>query len=367
MKLVKRGGTWQVHFTDSAGDRQRTSTGVKVNRHLPDEGKAEATLAALDKVRTNLLSSEIPDGVRKRANQQRTLAYALNRTYEERWRKQKSAEQRSYVLKVLTEEVGYWPLNSITYLRLHDYGLELEKRGLKPATINRRMSCIQTCLTDAMKRGEIDTLPQFPHWREDNIKERYLTKEEEARLLAVMDETVAAADEPRQYIRHMTEFLLDTGLRASEATQLRPEQDLGSKVWLPHGSTKSGKGRSIPLTARARTALDYILASPTHAENVKNGPVWASQFLGRRFQTLVDRAKIAGVTLHTLRHTCASRLVQAGVDLYVVQKWLGHSTIVTTERYAHLSVENLEGAVHALEPAGAEPLAQVAPRAGTVH
>jgi site-specific recombinase XerD len=100
---------------------------------------------------------------------------------------------------------------------------------------------------------------------------------------------------------------------------------------------------------------------------VKHGAVWASQFLGRRFQTLVDRAGIAGVTLHTLRHTCASRLVQAGVDLYVVQKWLGHSTIVTTERYAHLSVENLEGAVSALEPAAAGALAQPASRAGTVH
>ena len=367
MKLVKRGGTWQVHFTDSAGDRQRTSTGVKVNPRLPDEGKAEATLAALDKMRTNLLSSDIPDGVRKRAGQQRTLAYALNRTFEERWRKQKSANQRSYMLAVLTQEVGYWPLNSITYLRLQDYGVELEKRGLKPATLNRRMSCIQTCLTDAMKRGELDSLPQFPHWREDNIKERYLTKEEEAHLLTVMAETVAQADEPRQYVRHMTEFLLDTGMRASEATQLTPIQDRGDKVWLPHGSTKSGKGRSVPLTTRARAALDYILASPTHAEAVKHGAVWASQFLGRRFQTLVDRAGIEGVTLHTLRHTCASRLVQAGVDIYVVQKWLGHSTIVTTERYAHLATENLEGAMRALEPATLAQPAQPTPRAGTVH
>ena len=53
--------------------------------------------------------------------------------------------------------------------------------------------------------------------------------------------------------------------------------------------------------------------------------------------------------IHALRHTCASKLVNAGVDLYVVKEWLGHSTIQVTERYAHLNPDKLVHAVTMLE------------------
>lgn len=53
--------------------------------------------------------------------------------------------------------------------------------------------------------------------------------------------------------------------------------------------------------------------------------------------------------IHACRHTCASKLVNAGVDLYVVKEWLGHSTIKITERYAHLDPGKLVHAVEVLE------------------
>ena len=53
--------------------------------------------------------------------------------------------------------------------------------------------------------------------------------------------------------------------------------------------------------------------------------------------------------IHALRHTCASRLVNGGVDLYVVKEWLGHSSIQITERYAHLNPTKLVQAVEVLE------------------
>ena len=53
--------------------------------------------------------------------------------------------------------------------------------------------------------------------------------------------------------------------------------------------------------------------------------------------------------IHALRHTCASRLVNKNIDLYVVKEWLGHSTIQVTERYAHLSPHKLAHAVMKLE------------------
>jgi site-specific recombinase XerD len=74
------------------------------------------------------------------------------------------------------------------------------------------------------------------------------------------------------------------------------------------------------------------------------------------FRQTWDRAKVtlglsddAQLVPHALRHTTASRLVQRGVTLKVVQEWLGHKTITVTMRYAHLAPANLLAAVKVLE------------------
>lgn len=350
MKLIPRGGTWQVHFTDSDGNRQRTSTKVKVDPRLPDKGKAMANLKALDIMRDNLMNLSDPE-VRREAGKALTLGYALQHALDHRWRGQKSGREKHYVVRKLIREIGYWPLKSITYTRLSDYGKELEVAGDTPATRNRKMSAIHTAMTEARKRGEIEALPDFPHWAENNIKERYLTPGEEKALLASMAGNAAPADAEAQYMLHMVPFLLDTGLRAGEAI-VDADQDRGDAVWLRHGTTKSGRGRTVPLTARARAALTALLASPVHtrlqarrAESKDKPTAW----MGARFRAATEKAGIKGVTLHTLRHTCASRLVQAGVSLYVVKEWLGHSSITITERYAHLAPTNLAAAMAMLE------------------
>jgi integrase len=363
MKLVPRSGTWQVHFTDPSGTRHRLSTRVRVNPNLPDRGKAQANLAALDVMRESLLG-DLPPDARKQAGKHQTLGYALQRTLDELWSKQKGRRERKYVVGRLIAEVGYWPLQSVTYTRLEQYGREMEAEKLAPATRNRRMSAIHTAMTHAKRRGELEILPEFPTWPENNVKERYLSTEEEAKLAASMAARAAPADEKGQYMRRLVPFLLDTGLRAGEV-RLKPDQDLGHAIWLPHGSTKSGKGRVVPLTTRARAMLDFMLASPFHAELVSLGeksPELATHRLGSRFRIETDQAGIQGVTLHTLRHTCASRLVQGGVDLYVVKEWLGHSSITVTERYAHLAPKNLALAAGMLEGL---PSIALAPEVGT--
>ena len=62
-------------------------------------------------------------------------------------------------------------------------------------------------------------------------------------------------------------------------------------------------------------------------------------------------AKLDGVTFHTLRHTCASHLVMAGVDLVTVKEILRHKDIQVTMRYSHLSPDHKKSAVDALEAA----------------
>ena len=64
--------------------------------------------------------------------------------------------------------------------------------------------------------------------------------------------------------------------------------------------------------------------------------------------TVLEQAKIKGVTWHTLRHTFASRLVMAGVDLKTVQELMGHKTIAMTARYAHLAPTHKSQALETL-------------------
>ena len=140
-------------------------------------------------------------------------------------------------------------------------------------------------------------------------------------------------------------FLLYSGCRYSEAINLTWADINGNKAtfWV----TKGGKPRTIPLPFKARVALRWA------RYRNKAGP-----FTGYAYETLrnhwkkakkaADLAHDPQVTPHILRHTCASRLVQRGVSITRVQKWLGHATLEMTLRYAHLAPDDLEVAALAL-------------------
>jgi len=114
-------------------------------------------------------------------------------------------------------------------------------------------------------------------------------------------------------------------------------------IWINKGE----RPRSIPMTSRVgRILVSRKSSNPEkpftidkyQAERAWN---WARKDMG--FGT--DKEFV----LHALRHSCASRMVNAGVDLYVVKEWLGHSSIQVTEKYAHLNPAKLVQAVEALE------------------
>jgi site-specific recombinase XerD len=67
------------------------------------------------------------------------------------------------------------------------------------------------------------------------------------------------------------------------------------------------------------------------------------------FERAVKKAKLEDLHFHDLRHTFATRLVQAGIDLYAVKQMMGHRSIKTTERYAHHAPESLRPSVRVLD------------------
>jgi len=142
--------------------------------------------------------------------------------------------------------------------------------------------------------------------------------------------------------------------------------------------SKTGRGREVPLTTRAREAFEVVHANrapaPLRGEDfvfarefeLQRPPVrkkgWGSTFSPRRraenrlthqFARVVRGLGMAGVSLHSLRHSCASRMVMAGVPLSAVARVTGHSTLRCAALYGkHAPQDAAKMAIRALEEAG---------------
>ncbi|MGH7754101.1 MAG: site-specific integrase, partial [Gemmatimonadales bacterium] len=137
--------------------------------------------------------------------------------------------------------------------------------------------------------------------------------------------------------------LIDTGLRTGELFSLA-DTDVnlkGASLAIRATNAKSKKARGVPLTDRARGILKSRLGGGKPFGGFTEG---SFRHKWDRLKGYMKLADDTGFVPHALRHTCASRLVQAGVELLVVKEWLGHSSIQVTMRYAHLAPKNLSAA-----------------------
>jgi integrase len=197
-------------------------------------------------------------------------------------------------------------------------GKKNPEKGLKPATINRRLAMLRRILNLAWRKWEWTgeaIAPRIELLREDNERHVYLTFTDFVRLRR------ACADRPA---RAMITLLGCTGARYSEMAKATEAQIIDGVLFL-HARTKRGKPRAVPILP---PGLRYAR--------------WALPFgeTYRHVRYHFDKAKAAigrpELHLHDLRHSVASWIVQSGGTLKDAQDWLGHTNPVTTQRYAHL-------------------------------
>lgn len=212
------------------------------------------------------------------------------------------------------------------------------KKDNSNATINRKLSALYKLLRKAERSGTITKLPLYVRLPEKNQRIRFLTRLEEEMLFDLL------------YVKNRLHadlciFLIDSGARVGEALALKHGDVVNGKAtfWI----TKSGKSRTVPLTERAQEAIarnQYSAGGPFSAVKYQN-------FLydWHRAKKACGLEADKQVVPHILRHTCASRLVQAGIDLRRVQTFLGHQNIQMTIRYAHLATNDLDQCVAALD------------------
>lgn len=149
------------------------------------------------------------------------------------------------------------------------------------------------------------------------------------------------------------ELMYSSGLRASELCELEFRDVGATSIHVSDG--KGAKTRTVPLTTHAITALKAYMKDWTGNEHSKlfitrQGKVF-SRFALHRLVT--EYAKIAGIedcTPHTLRHACATHLLERGADIRMIQEVLGHASINSTQRYTQLSSARVESMFNQFHP-----------------
>ena len=183
-------------------------------------------------------------------------------------------------------------------------------------------------------------------------RKRYLSGEELVRL------TTTLAEYPDRQAVNIVRMLLLTGARRGEVLAARwADIDLGTGTWTkPASTTKQAADHVAPLSAPARQLLSDIVGKGPLSEYVfpSHGAAGHRTTIKRHWRQLTKAADITGLRIHDLRHSFASQLASGGASLPLIGALLGHSSPVTTARYAHLyddpqraAVERVGAAVEA--------------------
>ncbi|MFN4278280.1 MAG: tyrosine-type recombinase/integrase [Ferrovibrio sp.] len=326
MAVRLRGTSWQADF--QVGGQRFRRDGFKT--------EAEASAWEHEQRARILKGQEViePDTSHKG----RTVQSLFEAVRDRHWSTKKAGESLAANGRRVVEDLGPNTLvRDITVEKIDELVSTWRSRGNAGGTVNRKLAALSKMLHFARKRGWITEVPEIERDSEYAGRLRWLTWEEERKVLGFL-RYIGAHD-----VCDLAIFLIDTGSRLSEALSLRWIDTMPRKVTFC--VTKSDEIRSVPLTKRVQGILER------RRKTNPDGP-----FIGiskRTLRSVWDRMrahlKMDDVVLHTLRHTCCSRLVQGGADLRRVQLWMGHKTIQITLRYAHLAPDDLEVCLSILE------------------
>jgi len=226
------------------------------------------------------------------------------------------------------------------------------ERSAAPRTLRRRMACLRGFYKDLVRTGALECSPfaqlemQLPRARS---LPRGITRADAARLADAAWAVCAKRSgtiEPKRFAAAVL-VLLATGLRVGELVKLRPtDYDPESGALLVQG--KGHKERRVFVVDDRLRVLLSRLGNVAHAATLfgSAGGHWTTQSARRSLRSFaVEEGLSAPVTPHMLRHTCATLLLEDGVDLRFLQRLLGHENIATTAIYAHVGDTGLKRAL----------------------
>ncbi|MDD3770172.1 MAG: site-specific integrase [Sulfuricurvum sp.] len=272
------------------------------------------------------------------------------------------ANKKSYLMdeqnykKHIKPVFGHKNVRDLTSLDFEKFKQDLKSKGLEPQTVKHQLTLIRTIInyaikhnllknfTNPMSAGKVK-MPEI-----DNKRQGYLTKEQAKNILEILNST-------HTLTYHLTVLLLFTGARFSEITGASSQKNkTGIDTRLKWADvnfanntiffkkTKNGNERHIAMNSILRETIDYLYENRMNENVINNSDGGIILRMPDYFATAVESV-IPGnnerdtkykITAHSLRHTHASWLAEAGLDILQIKEQLGHKHIEMTMRYAHL-------------------------------
>jgi integrase/recombinase XerC len=237
-------------------------------------------------------------------------------------------------------------------------------RTLAPTSVARKVAALRTFYRYLRRRGLVqkNVADELASPKVRKPLPTFVSVDAAAQIVEAPTEGPRASEATRLRDRAILEVLYGSGLRVGELSRL----DIAD-VDLPRGEARVlGKGRKerlVPLGAKSIEALTDYLALRGELRSKRREPDPRALFLNVRGGRLTPRAVQSLVASygalgagrgdlhpHALRHSCATHLLDGGADLRAIQELLGHSSLTTTQRYTHVSVEHLLRVYDAAHP-----------------
>jgi site-specific recombinase XerD len=334
----KGSGIWWIRYRDHLG-----------KRHLEKVGRRGDAITLIGKRRADAqLRKKLPEKFRGGVTFGELVTDALR--YSRESNGERSTAELSLKFDRMLPVFGSRPASSITVQELSNWLLEQgEEREWSPATRNRYAAAFSLVYRIGIENEKVEVNPasKLKSRKESSGRTRFLSASEEQKVRNTIT---------RRCPRNLPAFTvsLHTGLRASEQWRLLwRDIDFDQRI-LTARATKNGDAeRHIPLNDTAMAALKEVAASYPGRRTSTSAVFLNSDDNPMRthrdwFEPVIEDSGIDAYTWHCNRHTFASRLVMAGVNLKAVQTLMGHRTITMTMRYSHLAPDHLTAAVATL-------------------
>ena len=240
-------------------------------------------------------------------------------------------------------------INRVDGITIRGYLGRLHKRN-KKTTIARKLSALRSFFHFLVKRGVTAENPaeSILTPKQEKTIPAYLSVDEMFRLL----DSIHTSKLLDLRNRAIFETLYSCGIRVSELVGLNTG-DVDYRQTLVRVLGKGARERIVPIGKNALLAISnyrQVLVSDCGISEEVNGPLFLnknkSRLTARSVARILDKLVTAcglltPVSPHTLRHTFATHMLDAGADLRVVQELLGHKSLSTTQKYTHVSIDRL--------------------------
>ena len=221
-------------------------------------------------------------------------------------------------------------IKKITDDKIKKYLQELINRSNSPATINAKMAYLSKVLNYAKRTNLIEYVPYIPTQKIQATKDKFITPEEYEKMVSY----ALASNQQELYWTIIIGY--NTGMRISNILALCPEDVENNYIRIYRN--KTNKPYSVPMNETLKEIMKDFTGFTMNYRQIQY-----------RFDCMIKELNLdKRITIHTLRHTTCSKLVEQGVPLPVVQALMNHKRISTTMRYNHLKNEQLELAVSML-------------------